>query len=265
LRNPEFKTRPPKCAGRWYPRKKQPLKFSDDPVSSAVISPHAGFVYSGEVSLEAVSYVKKNRVWIFGTCHYESPRNGISIFYGDYSSSIGKAVFPQNLPEKDYDALNKYFSDEGHRTEEHSIENVLYCLNHFKKEVNAFCVLVRINDEDDFEKIADDIAKVWNQEDSIIVSTDWNHFVPVKIINQLLEEASSYLTKGDIPGLYRLCLKGGQEACGIDGLLLAYKILSKMDENTKFAVLTATDSSKSEYDFGGLTSKTCVGYISARN
>jgi AmmeMemoRadiSam system protein B len=261
----DLKTREPKCAGRWYPHKKQPLRFTDNPVSSAVISPHAGFAYSGKVSLEALSYVKKNRVWIFGTCHYESPGNGISIFYGNYSSTIGKTVFPGNLSDEDYEVLNKYFSDEGHRTEEHSIENVLYCLNHFKKEVNAFCGLVRINDEEDFEKVSDDIAKVWEKDDSIIVSTDWNHFVPTKIVNQLLDEASSYLTKGDISGFYSLCLKGSQEACGVDGLLLAHKILSKVNENTKFTILTATDSSKSEYDFGGLTSKTCVGYISARN
>jgi len=261
----DLKTREPKCAGRWYPPKKQPLRYTDNPVSSAVISPHAGFAYSGRVLLEAVSYVKKNRIWIFGTCHYESPRNGISIFYGNYSSSIGKADFPPNLSDNDCKVLNNYFSDEGHRTEEHSIENVLYCLNHFKKEVNAFCGLVRINAEEDFEKVSDDIANVWKKDDSIIVSTDWNHFVPVKIINQLLDEASLYLSNGDIPGLYRLCLKGAQEACGIDGLYLAYKILSKVNENTKFTVLTATDSSKTEYDFGGLTSKTCVGYISARN
>jgi AmmeMemoRadiSam system protein B len=261
----ELKKRETKCAGRWYPYKKQSLRYTDNPVSSAVISPHAGFSYSGEVSFEAVSYVKKSRVWIFGTCHYETPQNGISIYYGDYSSSIGKAVFPGNLSEKDYEILNKYFSDEGHRTEEHSIENVLYCLNHFKKEVNAFCVLVRINDEEDFEKIANDIVQVWNKGDSIIISTDWNHFVPVKIVNQLLDEASSYLAKGDVPGLYSQCLKGTQEACGIDGLYLAYKTLSKVNENTKFTVLTETNSSKSEYDFGGLTSKTCVGYISARN
>jgi AmmeMemoRadiSam system protein B len=261
----DLKIREPKCAGRWYPHKRQSLKYADNPVSSAVISPHAGFAYSGEVSLEAVSYVKKNRVWIFGTCHYESPRNGISIFYGDYSSAIGRAVFPKNLSDEDYKVLKKYFSNEGHRTEEHSIENVLFSLNHFKKEAYAFCTLVRIADENDFEKISDDIAGVWDKDDSIIVSTDWNHFVPVKIINQLLDEASSYLAKGDIPGLYRQCHKGTQEACGIEGLLLAYKILSKVNENTKFTVLSATDSSKSEYDFGGLTSKTCVGYISARN
>jgi len=261
----ELKTREPKCAGRWYPNKKQSIRFADNPVSSAVISPHAGFVYSGTVSLEAVSYVRKNRLWIFGTCHYETPQNGISIYYGDYSSSIGKANFPKNISEKDYSILKHYFSDEGHRTEEHSIENVLYCVNHFKETVEAFCSLIRISDENDFEKISDDIAQVWNKDDSIIISTDWNHFVPVKIANRLLDEASSYLINGDIPGLYRLCLKGMQEACGIDGLYLAYKILTKVSENTKFSILTETDSSKLEYDFGGLDSKTCVGYISARN
>jgi AmmeMemoRadiSam system protein B len=260
-----LKTRPPKCAGRWYPAEMQKHEFKDNPVSSAVMSPHAGFVYSGMVSLEAVSHVKKNRIWIFGTSHYETPAKGISIYYGDYTSSIGKAVFPRDLDEKDCSAIEKYFSDEGHRTEEHSIENVLYYLNHFKKDVDAFCFLVHITREEDFESISDDIAGVWKKDDSIIVSTDWNHFVSISVIDVLMNKASSYLTKGNIDILYKLCQKGELEACGIDGLYLTHKILSKVNENSKFRIFTATDSSKSESGFGGLKSRTCVGYISAGN
>lgn len=96
-----LKTRKPQCAGMWYPFEKQKHGFKNNPESSAVISPHAGFSYSGMVSLEAVSHVRKNRVWFLGTSHYESPQNGISIFHGNYSSSIGKALFPRNLDKKD--------------------------------------------------------------------------------------------------------------------------------------------------------------------
>jgi AmmeMemoRadiSam system protein B len=263
LKEPEITTRPSKCAGKWYPAEKQTHRFADNPVSSAVISPHAGFGYSGMVSLEALSHVKKNRIWIFGTSHYETPAKGISIYYGDYSSSIGKALFPRNLDEKDCSAIEKYFSDEGHRTEEHSIENVLYCVNHFKKEVEAFCILVHITDEEDFEKISDHISKVWKIGDSIIISTDWNHFVSTEVIDKLMKKASSFLVKGDIKSLYESCQKGQLEACGIAGLYLAYKILLKTYENTKFKTLTVTDSSKT--GAAVLRSDTCVGYISAGN
>jgi AmmeMemoRadiSam system protein B len=260
-----LKTRKSRCAGRWYPHGREKHSFKDNPVSSAVISPHAGFYYSGMVSLEAVSYVKKNRIWIFGTSHYETPQNGISIFYGDYHSSIGCALFPRGIHEDDFSSIEKYFSDTGHRTEEHSIENVLYCLNHFKEEAEAFCVLTCIRTEEDFEKISNDIAEVWGKDDSIIVSTDWNHFVSPDIIDELMEKSASYLAKGEIGTLYRLCREGSLEACGIDGLYLAGKILAKTHENTRFKVLTSTDSSKAEEGFKGLISDTCVGYISARN
>lgn len=260
-----LKTRPAKCAGRWYPYEKQSHRLTDNPVSTAVISPHAGFTYSGMVSLEAVAHVKKNRVWFFGTSHYELPRNGLSIYFGDYSSSIGKALFPCELSEKGYNSIKKYLSDEGHRTEEHSIENVLYCLNHFKAGVEAFCGLVYINCEEDFESISSDIAQAWKKGDSIAVSTDWNHFVSNEIMRDLLKDVSVYLGKGDIASLYRLCIEGKQEACGIDGLYLAHKILSKVNENTKFKVFTVTDSSESESRIMALTRGSCVGYISAGN
>jgi AmmeMemoRadiSam system protein B len=261
----ELKIRKPKCAGRWYPYEKQVHRFKDNPLSSAVISPHAGFMYSGMVSLEAVSSVKKNRVWILGTSHYEDITSGIAIYYGNYLTSIGKAIFPKDLSKKDFEIIKKYLSDEGHRTEEHSVENVLYCLNHFKEEVNAFCCLVRIKSYKDFENISADIASVWGKDDSIIVSTDWNHFVSTDIIDGLMKESAGYLEKGDILSLYRKCSEGSIEACGIDGLYLAYNILTRTDQKTSFKILTSTNSSKPEFGIGGLISGTCVGYISARN
>ena len=261
----ELKTRKPKCAGRWYPYELQAHGFKDNPVSSAVISPHAGFSYSGMASLEAVSRVKKNRVWIAGTSHYESPQNGISIFCGDYFSSLGKAAFPRNMSEQDFRIIKKYLSDEGHRTEEHSIENVLYSLNNFKEEAAAFCCLVGNSNEKELENISIDIAKIWDKDDSIIVSTDWNHFVSTDIIDALMKKSAAYLEKGDISSLFMLCKQGKLEACGINALYLAYKILTKVNEKTTFKILTSTDSSKVQTGLMGLISDTCVGYISAVN
>lgn len=255
----QLKSRPPRAAGRWYPHSKSECRFKDNPISSCVISPHAGFEYSGQVSLEAVSYVKKNRVWFFGTSHREAIDNGISLFPGMYSSSIGKTRFPGG------DTINRvstFFSDRGHRTGEHSIENVLYCLNHFIPEVPAFCTYIQAEDEDTFEHVSDDIAKLWQPDDSIIVSTDWNHYVSSRLIKGMMAQEARMLERGAIKELYDACMKGELEACGIDGLYVAYKILSKVGENTKFTVLTATDSSKAERN---VLSDTCVGYIAARN
>jgi AmmeMemoRadiSam system protein B len=252
-----------KCCPRWYPAERSVHDFTDNPVSSAVISPHAGFSFSGSVSMLAVSKVKKQRVWMFGTSHFESITKGISVYYGDYSSSIGKTSFPADMGDSQLDVIRKYFSDEGHRTDEHSIENVLYCLNHFVPDVKAFCTLVQIDDEKDFETISDDIAKVWKKDDSIIVSTDWNHFVPVDEINELMNQATDILELGSIKDLYRRCKKRELEACGVDGLYLANRILSKVKEKTNFNILQSTDSSRSNPE--GVNYGTCVGYIAACN
>jgi AmmeMemoRadiSam system protein B len=259
----ELKTRRAKCSSRWYPAERIVHGLADEPTSSAVISPHAGFIYSGAVSMLAVSKVKKQRVWLFGTSHYESLSNGISIFYGGYNSSIGKTAFPTGLNDTQFDILKKYISDEGHRTEEHSLENVLYCLNHFVNDVEAFCTLVQIDNEEDFETISADIAKVWDKNDSIIVSTDWNHFVPINEIDGLMHTASEHLKKGNLKELYRKCRKGEMEACGIDGLYLADRILARVNEKTEFTILQSTDSSHTGPE-GNLTG-TCVGYIAACN
>ena len=158
--------------------------------------------------------------------------------------------------------LEKYYSDRGHRTEEHSIENILYCLNHFVPDVPAFCTYIQVEDEDTFEKVSGDIAKLWQKDDSIIISTDWNHYVSTRIIESVMAEAADMLKEGAIKELYDACMKGKLEACGIDGIYLAYKVLSKVNENTKFTVLSVIDSSKAERN---TLADTCVGYIAARN
>ncbi|MGH2574553.1 MAG: AmmeMemoRadiSam system protein B [Ignavibacteria bacterium] len=259
-------TRPPKCSGYWYPASKSQNKFPDRQISSAAISPHAGFRISGQVSLEAVSYVKKHRIWILGTSHYQVIDKGISIFQGNYSSSIGKAKFPHIKDKEQYKIISKYFSNKGHQTQEHSIENVLYCINHFREEIKAFCVLVHIENKDDFDFISDDLCKLWNKEDSLIISTDWNHYVSSNVIGKLMYDVSELIKRGEIEDLYRLCKKRKYEACGIDCLYLASKILSKVDENTEFKILKLTDSSRAEdRKKRNIFPKLCVGYIAARN
>jgi len=91
-------------------------------------------------------------------------------------------------------------------------------------------VLVQISDKSCFEKISDDITSEWKPGDSIIVSTDWNHFVPVDTINRLMNKVSQHLISGDIEGLYNECKRGKLEACGIDALYIASKVLDKTGE-----------------------------------
>jgi AmmeMemoRadiSam system protein B len=262
MQSEALKSRPAKCSGWWYPSAPAAHNFKNNPVSSAVIAPHAGFDFSGMVALQSVSYVKKNRVWILGTSHYERIKNGISIFRGTYSSSIGKAIFPEELTENELGILNAYFTNEGHRTDEHSIENILYCLNHFNNEIKAFCVLVQETERNCYEKISDDIVSIWKPGDSIIVSTDWNHFVPTSVINRLMSAVTKLLAEGDFETLYKECSRGNLEACGIDGLYLAGKILRSVGESTRFKVLVSTDSSQ----FAGRKhDDKCVGYIAAAN
>lgn len=258
----ELKLRESKCRNRWYPNYRTLHNLTENPNSTIVISPHAGFIYSGMTSLLAVSRVMKNRIWFFGTSHYEKINGGLSIFPGDYSSSIGKTKFP-DINEDDFKIIGKYLSIAGHRTEEHSIENVLYPVNHFSEQPYAFCGLVRIADEAVFDKISDDIAGVWKKGDSIIVSTDWNHFVSMYLIDGLMEEVTGFLKEGNVEELYQSCKKGKFEACGIDSLYLACRILGKVNEKTSFEILESTNSSRS-YPFEYFSSR-CVGYIAAMN
>jgi hypothetical protein len=78
-----------------------------------------------------------------------------------------------------------------------------------------------------------------------------------------MEDISEILKTGNIKELYAGCKKGKYEACGIDSLYLAVKILDKVNEKTNFEILESTNSSRS-YPFRYFSSN-CVGYIAAKN
>lgn len=148
---------------------------------SALIVPHAGYLYSGKVAASAYSLinteVKYDNIFVIGSSHHVS-FNGASVYNkGHYKTPLG--VVPVNLEvanELIKNGKNMVFNDSAH-SEEHTIEVQLpflqYCLRHLHHIVP---VVIGIQKEELCQEIAESLKPYFNENNLFIFSTDFSHY-----------------------------------------------------------------------------------------
>ena len=213
----EQKIRPAGVAGGFYPKDPAELSSLIDnylqavPAQNiegkilAIISPHAGYVYSGHVAAYGYAALKNqkiNRVIIISPSHLESFK-GVSIYNGDaYSTPLGKLFvdteFAKKLSES-YDLLK--LSNVGHEgviqgRMEHALEVQLPFL---QKVIPEFLIVPIVMGDQQYEScraLGVSLAKLITDSKTIIVaSSDLSHYhdynsavaMDKKVLNAILE------------------------------------------------------------------------------
>ncbi|RLD82865.1 MAG: TIGR00296 family protein [Bacteroidetes bacterium] len=184
--------RKPAVAGKFYPLDKKVLK--DDlkqyfalakPLKAenviAIISPHAGYVFSGEVAASAFNQIntkkKYKRIFLIGPSHYVS-FNGASIYnIGNYGSPLGEVKVDLKLANE-LIKKNKIISyhSEAHE-QEHCLETQIpflqYRLNY---DFKIIPVIIGTQSEKTIIQIASVLKPYFNSENLFIISSDFSHF-----------------------------------------------------------------------------------------
>src|SRR5574341_1857787 len=255
----------PQVAGRFYPGNetvlreqintflkkipKQPLKGK--PV--AIISPHAGYQYSGQVAAYGYSAIKDygfTRVIILAFKHIMFKR-----FRGASILTVKNFKTPLGLIPVDLDACNQLLAypasssqNTTHKSiklfgtfedayqEEHSLENQLPFLQTTLGAFKLVPIMVGILIDDDFDKVADAIKPLMDDKTLIVVSSDFTHYgegygyVPFKKdirknIHNLDYGAFEKILSKDFEGLKAYRKETGINACGIMPIELLLKLL----------------------------------------
>ena len=135
--------RPSPIAGTWYPGDSVELKETIDryldlgdsaklPIDPiALISPHAGYIYSGKTAGHAFNHVQGKSydvVAVLSPFHNHHSENLLVSSFDAYSTPLG--IIPIN--KRSVDQLNSYLLDSGNKTatpisfeNEHSLEIIL--------------------------------------------------------------------------------------------------------------------------------------------
>lgn len=204
-----LQNRKPYAAGRFYTDKPAELKiqlqqmFSKavrkkaDKTPLAIIVPHAGYVFSGEVAASAYNQVDPNRkferIFIIGSSHTTS-FSGASVYCsGNYETPLGIVKVDLELTKKlvaDNNILKCY--PEAHQ-DEHSLEVQLPFLQyHLNTDFKIVPVILGTSTPETAKKLAAIFKPYLNEKNLFVISSDFSHYPEyndARKVDQLTAEA----------------------------------------------------------------------------
>ncbi len=185
--------RQPVVAGSFYPGSKMALTeeieklFKESPEKPsdsnvwALISPHAGYVFSGAVAASAYASIPEtaryDNVFIIGSSHHVS-FSGASVYTrGDYITPMGKVKVNRSLGEKLIKDGNLFTFYENAHTSEHSIEVQIPFLQHlFGSDLQIVPIVIGTGNRGACEKIADALMPWFDGNNLFVISSDFSHY-----------------------------------------------------------------------------------------
>ena len=272
------KTREPAVAGQWYPSDEKELTqmldgfFQNVKLDEkakkvepfGIVSPHAGFVYSGQVAAYGYSLIKDKKydtIILLGPSHHFLD-NVISIYDGDFYKTpmgkvpIDKKIVSEILKENDDFVFYEYI----HRPE-HSLESQIPFLQYQLQNFKIVPIITSTRNFDLLDELSNTLCNIVeknNKKILFVISTDMSHFhdyFSAKLMdNQTLNLIQE--KKWDI--LKKNVLSGKSELCGYYAFYTFTKIMEyfKCDKNIVLKYVNSGDA------IGDTTSTRVVGYCS---
>jgi len=183
--------RQPVVAGQFYPDSPSQLKemirgMVDEKAEKeeviGLLSPHAGYIYSGPVAGATISRIKfKDTFIIIGPNHTGMGRPLSIMTEGVWKTPLGEVEIDSELA-KQILATSSYLEEDAKAHQyEHSIEVQLPFLQYFKKDFRLVPIMLSYFTGATYREIGREIAKTikdLNKEVVIIASSDMTHYEP---------------------------------------------------------------------------------------
>lgn len=180
------KIRPAAAAGKFYTDDKNELLAQLDYFEAnnscdyqyktrAIIVPHAGYVYSGQLASSGFQYLDKNvkNVFIIGPPHYVPIKNVALSSFEMWSTPLGEISVNQAINDELVKNFGCEFEDEAFR-DEHSVEVQVPFVQ--KNLLNVKIIPILTSNQGKIKKIID---YYWgNRENAFVISSDLSHFYP---------------------------------------------------------------------------------------
>jgi hypothetical protein len=257
-------------AGSFYPKEKETLSlWIDNFLKEAkvpkidkiygVISPHAGYIYSGKVAAHSYKILKNKKfdvVILLGPSHRYYFEGFAGYPEGEFETPLGNLeVDKETLQE--FNALRFFRLNPKYFYGEHSLEVQLPFLIKVLGKVKIVPLLFGKLNYSQIEEIAQKLKEISLKEKIlIIVSTDLSHYHPYEEANRIDKDTIELIKNKDAYSLWVSSQLSQARACGIYPLItfLIYAQLKDADiKILKYANSGDTAGSKEKV----------VGYVSA--
>jgi hypothetical protein len=239
--------REPAVAGTFYPASKAELssmidEFLNkvelpklDPYIRALIVPHAGYVYSGQVAAydyKALIGKDIRTVILIGNSHREY-FEGASVYpKGYFKTPLGEVEIDENLAKKLMDANDKIYFKESAHLQEHSLEVQLPFLQKTLKNFKIVPIILG-NQPGAADILINALKPLINENTLIIASSDLSHYPSYKDAQYSDGEVIKAILTGKRENLRKTISDLGKEnipnlqtcACGQDAIEVVMGLL----------------------------------------
>ena len=183
--------RNPAVAGQFYPGSASQLKAMMEMLVEkeaekqeviGLISPHAGYVYSGQIAGATISRIKfKDTFIIMGPSHTGRGKPFGIMTEGVWKTPLGEVEIDSELGKRILDTSEYLQEDHLAHQYEHSIEVQLPFLQYFKPDVRIVPIVLAHTAGSTYKEIGREMAAVIKesgQEVVIMTSSDMTHYEP---------------------------------------------------------------------------------------
>lgn len=216
--------------------------------SRALIVPHAGYIFSGELALFGLSHLDCDveNIFIFAPAHRCFVQEAVISSYDAFSVPLGEIEQNKDILNE----LNKNFNIEYNNDafdNEHAIEVELPILQYLKKD-KPFKIIPLLMGLEGIEKIKEIISYYYpDKKNAFIISSDLSHFHTLEDAKKIDETTALMIEENNIKSFHH------QRACNAGGIFALMKFAK---ENSYSLIrLSLSDSSKGNGD-----KKRVVGY-----
>ncbi len=216
----QLSIRPAAVAGRFYPKNASQLNQQLDIYLSnsdvdiippkAIIAPHAGYIYSGQIAANAYKNIEKlrtqiSRVVLLGPAHRVYVKGIALPSNTHFATPLGNVPIESNVLKQLEHHSFVQFSDAAHE-QEHSLEVQLPFL---QKVLNDFTLIPLLVGDAEPDQVATILKELWGGDETlIIVSSDLSHFLNYETACETDSNTSRLIENFDYENI------GSNQACG---------------------------------------------------
>lgn len=222
-------TKEPSVAGTFYPSDKNTLKESVEGFLSkaenssqkgrliAVISPHAGYIFSGQVAAYGYKNIKGSdikKVILIGPSHHTGFKGASVYTKGNFKTPLGNVKINERLAEG---LLNeaadvRFYPDAFEK--EHSIEVQVPFLQTVLKDFTIVPILIGSPTRQTFEHLISRLTEILDEKTLLIASTDLSHYHDYLTANKMDSRIISAIERLSVMDTECLLRTNEAELCG---------------------------------------------------
>lgn len=227
--------RSPVVADRFYPGSPKELAktirdyFAAAPTAEkfkalALVSPHAGYIYSGELAAQTFAAVEiPETVIILGPNHHGQGAP-VALSAETWDMPLGRVSVDTEIAEKLLENCPHIKLDESAHRSEHSLEVQVPFLQVLQKKLHIVPIVVSQISYQLCEEVAMALAKtIKNSRKRVLMvaSSDMSHYEPRQITEQKDHSALQCIERLDPHGLYRTVFDNQISMCGVIPVVIA--------------------------------------------